>query len=67
MDPLEDPFMTLPSLRWTPLEDPPVKTFRLSGEPLRVDAAASHRGRVRIEGVTRQAAGLFRCEVSYAL
>lgn len=50
--------------RWTPAEDPPVKTFKIRGEPLRVDASASHKGRVRIQAVTLAAAGVFRCEVS---
>lgn len=50
--------------RWTPAETPPVKTFSMSGNPLAVDVDASHRGRVRIQGVTLGAAGVFRCEVS---
>ncbi|XP_071514195.1 uncharacterized protein [Panulirus ornatus] len=50
--------------RWTPAENPPVKTFPVRGDPLTVDTAASHRGRVRIHHVTLGAAGVFRCEVS---
>ncbi|XP_045593200.2 uncharacterized protein [Procambarus clarkii] len=50
--------------RWTPAENPPVKTFPVRGDPLTVDPAASHRGRVRIQEVTLAAAGVFRCEVS---
>ncbi|KAK8740164.1 hypothetical protein OTU49_003070 [Cherax quadricarinatus] len=50
--------------RWTPAENPPVKTFPVRGDPLTVDTAASQRGKVRIQGVTLAAAGVFRCEVS---
>ncbi|XP_071530511.1 uncharacterized protein [Panulirus ornatus] len=50
--------------RWTPAENPPVKTFPVRGDPLTVDTAASYKGRVRIHDVTLGAAGVFRCEVS---
>ncbi|XP_047470110.1 uncharacterized protein LOC125025866 [Penaeus chinensis] len=50
--------------RWTPAENPPVKTFKVRGEPLKVDIEASHKGRVRVDKVTLDAAGVFRCEVS---
>ncbi|XP_042885761.1 uncharacterized protein LOC122261967 [Penaeus japonicus] len=50
--------------RWTPAETPPVKTFSMRGDPLTVDVDSSHKGRVRIQGVTLGAAGVFRCEVS---
>lgn len=50
--------------RWTPAESPPVKTFPVEGNPLRVDKNASKRGRVKIHDVKLGAAGVFRCEVS---
>ncbi|XP_063858748.1 uncharacterized protein LOC135099945 [Scylla paramamosain] len=50
--------------RWTPAESPPVKTFPVDGNPLRVDKNASSRGRVKIHDVRLGAAGVFRCEVS---
>ena len=50
--------------RWTPAESPPVKTFPVDGNPLRVDKKASKKGRVKIHDVRLGAAGVFRCEVS---
>ncbi|KAK8747111.1 hypothetical protein OTU49_017000 [Cherax quadricarinatus] len=50
--------------RWTPAENPPVKTFPVKGDPLTVDIAASNRGKVKIHDVTLGASGVFRCEVS---
>ncbi|KAK8743414.1 hypothetical protein OTU49_001434 [Cherax quadricarinatus] len=50
--------------RWTPAENPPIKTFPVKGDPLTVDTAASNRGKVRINDVTLGASGVFRCEVS---
>ncbi|XP_071521639.1 uncharacterized protein [Panulirus ornatus] len=50
--------------RWTPAESPQVKTFPVKGDPLTVNTAESHRGRVRIQDVRLGAAGVFRCEVS---
>ncbi|KAK7075526.1 hypothetical protein SK128_022021 [Halocaridina rubra] len=50
--------------RWTPAENPPVKTFQVRGNPISVDLDASMRGRVRFHHVTLEAAGVYRCEVS---
>ncbi|XP_066976577.1 uncharacterized protein [Macrobrachium rosenbergii] len=50
--------------RWTPAEHPAVKTFPIEGNPIRVDLTASHQGRVRIQQVTLDAGGVYRCEVS---
>ncbi|XP_042239847.1 uncharacterized protein LOC121877941 [Homarus americanus] len=50
--------------RWTPAENPPIKTFHVKGDPLTVDRSSSHKGRVWIKDVTLGAAGVFRCEVS---
>ncbi|XP_071516212.1 uncharacterized protein [Panulirus ornatus] len=50
--------------RWTPAEEPQVKTFPVRGDPLKVDLAASDKGRVRVFNVSLGAAGVFRCEVS---
>ncbi|XP_068229241.1 uncharacterized protein [Palaemon carinicauda] len=50
--------------RWTPGEPTEEKTFRIEGNPVRVDMTSSHQGRVRIQQVTLDAGGVYRCEVS---
>nr|XP_053635007.1 uncharacterized protein LOC128690338 [Cherax quadricarinatus] len=50
--------------RWTPAENPPVKTFPVRDDPLTVDTAISSRGKVWIYDLTLGASGVFRCEVS---
>ncbi|KAK8734768.1 hypothetical protein OTU49_005981 [Cherax quadricarinatus] len=50
--------------RWTPAENPPIKTFPVKGDPLTVDTTLSNKGKVKINDLTLGASGVFRCEVS---